>query len=180
MEQTMNAIHVRRAGPDDAPAFARIMADEEVFSQLMQLPFSDPATWRKLLETAPEPGRADIRVVAELDGEVVGSAGLHSVAPNLRRRHALALGISVARPAQGRGVGTALMHALIDYADRWAGVLQIELTVWADNERAIGLYRKFGFEIEGRLRAYGLRDGRYDDVVAMARLNPRPPTLPPV
>jgi L-phenylalanine/L-methionine N-acetyltransferase len=174
----MNTIQVRRAGPEDAPAFARMMADEDVYGQLLQLPFPDPAVWRKRLEAPSEPGRADIHLVAELDGEVVGSAGVHSAAAlNLRRRHALALGISVAKPAQGRGVGTALMEALIDYADRWAGVLRIELIVWVDNERAIRFYQKFGFEIEGRLRAYGLRDGRYDDVLAMARLHPRPPVL---
>ena len=173
----MNTIQVRRAGSEDAPAFARMMADEDVFGQLLQLPFPDPAAWRKRLEAASEPGRADITLVAELDGEVVGSAGMHSAAPNLRRRHALMLGINVVKPAQGRGVGTALMEALIDYADRWAGVLRIELVVWVDNERAISFYKKFGFEVEGRLRAYGLRDGRYDDVLAMARLHPRPPVL---
>ncbi len=173
----MNTIRVRRAGPEDAPAFARMMADEDVFGQLLQLPFPDPAVWRKRLEAASDPGRADIHLVAELDGEAVGTAGMHSAAPNLRRQHALALGISVAKPAQGRGVGTALMEALIDYADRWAGVLRIELTVWVDNERAIRFYQRFGFETEGRLRAYGLRDGRYDDVLTMARLHPRPPVL---
>jgi putative acetyltransferase len=173
----MNAILARRAGPEDALAFTRMMADEGVFGQLLQLPIPDPALWRKRLEVTSEPEHADISLVAKLDGEVVGSVWLHSVGRNLRRRHALALGISVAKSVQGRGVGTALMEALVDYADRWAGVLRIELTVWADNERAIRFYRKFGFETEGRMRAYGLRDGRYDDVLATARLNPRPPTL---
>ena len=88
------------------------------------------------------------------------------------------LGISVAREYQRRGVGAALMAALCDYADRWAGVLRLELTVYADNAPAIALYRKFGFQTEGTHRAYALRDGAYADVLAMARLHPRPPTLP--
>jgi putative acetyltransferase len=145
----------------------------------MQLPYPDAAAWRKRLEAAPEPGRGDIQLVAELDGRVVGSAGLYSAAPNLRRRHAMVLGVSVGREAQRQGVGSALIGALLDYADRWAGIIRIELTVWADNERAIALYRKFGFEVEGRLRAYGLRDGRYDDALAMARLHPQPPAALP-
>ena len=45
--------------------------------------------------------------------------------------------------------------------------------VYADNERAIALYRKFGFEAEGTHRAYALRDGRYVDALAMARLRPK-------
>jgi putative acetyltransferase len=85
------------------------------------------------------------------------------------------LGIAVAGHAQRQGVGRALMQALLDYADRWATVLRVELSVFTDNERAIGLYRRFGFEVEGTYRAYALRDGVYVDALAMARLHPNPP-----
>ncbi len=47
---------------------------------------------------------------------------------------------------------------------------RVELTVYADNQAAIGLYRKFGFETEGQLRDYAVRDGGYVDVLSMARL----------
>ncbi|OYU98728.1 MAG: hypothetical protein CFE45_15385 [Burkholderiales bacterium PBB5] len=105
----------------------------------------------------------------------MGLAGLHPTGPALRRRHAMSLGISVAAQAQGQRVGTALMAALCDYADQWAQVLRIELSVFADNARAIGLYQRFGFEREGLHRGYALRDGHYADVLSMARLHPRPP-----
>ena len=57
----------------------------------------------------------------------------------------MGLGISVAPAAQGKGVGTALMAALCDYADKWIGAMRIELTVYADNDVALRLYEKFGF-----------------------------------
>jgi putative acetyltransferase len=69
------------------------------------------------------------------------------------------------------------MQAMCDYADRWMGILRIELTVYADNVPAIALYRKFGFEIEGRHRGYAMRDGRYVDAFAMARIHPDPPVI---
>jgi putative acetyltransferase len=69
------------------------------------------------------------------------------------------------------------MTALLDWADHWAQILRIELTVFTDNAPAIALYRKFGFELEGTHRAYALRDGVYGDVYAMARLHPNPPAL---
>jgi putative acetyltransferase len=78
---------------------------------------------------------------------------------------------SVIGHAQGKGVGSALMKALIDYADNWTTFLRIELTVYADNTNAIALYKKFGFEQEGLLRHYGLRSGSFDDVITMARFN---------
>jgi putative acetyltransferase len=62
------------------------------------------------------------------------------------------------------------MTALLELADNWLNVIRLELTVFVDNERAIALYRKFGFEIEGTHRAYALRAGRYADTYAMARI----------
>jgi putative acetyltransferase len=91
----------------------------------------------------------------------------------------MGLGISVAGSRQGQGVGSALMQALCDYADNWLALLRIELTVYTDNAAAIALYRKFGFETEGTMRGYGLRDGQYVDVFAMARLHPNPPGIAP-
>jgi putative acetyltransferase len=171
---------IRRAEPRDAAAFARLMAEPGVYANLMQLPYASEAQWAARLATATPEGSADLRLVAERDGEVVGSLGLHPVENRARRRHAAMLGISIAGAAQGQGVGRALMQAALDYADRWAQVLRIELQVYADNARAIALYRRFGFEHEGTHRAYALRDGAYVDSLSMARLHPDPPTLPHV
>ena len=168
---------IRRAAVKDAVAYARIMGDPSVYPQLMQLPFSDEEAWRARLAESMQPGKTDLLLVAERDGEVLGSAGLHPVGPALRRRHVMMLGISVARHAQGQGIGTALMQAMCDYADGWAQVLRLELTVFTDNAAAIALYRKFGFQLEGTHRAYAMRDGAYADAHAMARLHPRPPHL---
>jgi len=75
------------------------------------------------------------------------------------------------------GVGTALMKALLDIADNWLMLVRVELTVFEDNERAIHLYEKLGFEKEGlmRLAAISLaaiRNGKYENQYIMARINP--------
>jgi putative acetyltransferase len=173
------AILVRRATPDDAAHYVRILGDPAVLGGLMQLPYPSEATWRERIAETLTAGRQDLLLVAERGGSVVGSCGLHPAGAAVRRRHAMMLGISVAPEAQRQGVGSALMAAMCDYADRWVGVLRLELTVYTDNAAAIALYRKFGFEVEGTLRAYALRDGRYVDALAMARLHPSPPRLEP-
>jgi putative acetyltransferase len=173
------ALVIRRLEPRDAAAMARMMASDGVYPGLMQLPYPGEAMWAARLQTPPKDGSAELRLVAELAGELVGSLGLHPVEHQVRRRHVAQLGISVVDTAQGRGVGSALMQAALDYADRWAQILRIELTVYTDNQRAIALYRRFGFEHEGTHRAYALRAGAYADVHAMARLHPNPPRLHP-
>jgi|SRR5205814_6489856 len=170
-------IVIRRASPTDAAAYARFMSHPDVFSSLMQLPFTDEEVWRTRLAESCAPGKTDLPLAAEMHGEVVGSAGLHPVGVAIRRRHALTLGISVAPEVQGRGIGSALMAAMCDYADNWIGALRMELTVYTDNARAIALYRKFGFEIEGTFRGYAMRNGHYADAYAMARFHPHPPRI---
>lgn len=165
---------VRRARPADAPDFVRMMGQPEVYGNLLQLPMPSEEMWRKRLEDPPPGREGDMHVVAELGGRVVGSAGLHPL-PQVRRRHVAMLGISVEPAAQGQGVGRALMQALCSFADGWANLLRIELTVFTDNTRAIHLYERFGFRHEGTHRAYALRDGVFADVHAMARLHPHPP-----
>lgn len=152
-----------------------MMGEPEVFAGLMQMPYADANFWRTRLDDAAAAGKVDLHLVAERGGAVVGSAGLHPASTSPRRRHAMHLGISVSPAHQRQGVGHALMGALCDYADRWAGVLRLELTVYADNQRAIALYRRHGFVVEGCHRGYGLRDGVYADALAMARLHPNPP-----
>lgn len=163
--------------PDDAAALARLYAEPEVLANLLQLPFPNVTGLREWLVEGQARGRVDLQLVAELEGEVVALGGLDVVSPRVRRRHVMGLGMAVARAAQGRGVGRALMQALVDYADRWAQVLRIELNVYTDNAAAIALYLRFGFRIEGTHRGYALRDGVYADVHAMARLHPDPPRL---
>ena len=170
-------ISIRRATLTDAAAFARIMGDPAVYRGTMQLPYTNEAVWAARLAENDVPHRADLQLVAELDGTVVGNAGLHPVGPSARRRHAAMLGIAVAPQGQRQGVGSALMAAMCEQADRWLGLLRLELTVFVDNATAVRLYQRHGFVIEGTLRGYALRDGHYCDVFTMARLHPNPPGI---
>jgi putative acetyltransferase len=157
---------------------AEIMGDPQVFAGLLQLPYATEAAWRKRIEEMPTgPNTPELFLIAERGGRIVGNAGVHP-ALHVRRRHTAGIGMAVARDAQGQGVGSALMAAIVDWADNWAQLLRLELTVYTDNQAGLALYRKFGFVAEGTHRAYAMRDGVYVDAVCMARLHPNPPQLP--
>ena len=107
-------------------------------------------------------------MVAEADGRVVGCAGLH-IPMMPRQRHTAALGIMVHAEHQGKGIGKALMKALLDLADNWLLLKRVELTVYTDNERAVSLYKKMGFVVEGTKKYAAVKDGVHSDEYLMAR-----------
>jgi putative acetyltransferase len=113
-------------------------------------------------------GHDDHLMVAELDGQVVGMAGLH--VKSGKQRHSAVLGIGVHDRFQDRGIGRRLMECLLDLADNWIGLVRVELEVWADNARAIHLYETLGFQHEGRRVKGVFRNGQYADVLIMGRV----------
>lgn len=109
----------------------------------------------------------EIEIVAEVDGKIVGTAGVESLGNKLKLRHRAEFGVSVARAFWGLGVGRALLEVCVECARR-AGYTQLELTAVAENERALSMYRRAGFVEFGR-NPRGLRksDGGYQTLVSM-------------
>ncbi|MBR5288176.1 MAG: GNAT family N-acetyltransferase [Clostridia bacterium] len=98
---------------------------------------------------------------------LIGMAGLNACGAFERVRHRASIGISLLRAYWGRGIGTAMMHALIDAA-KDAGYEQIELDVVEENKRALALYQRLGFKVAGHMpRAMKYRDGRYAALTLM-------------
>lgn len=109
------------------------------------------------------------RLVAVEDDLIAGMLGLH--VQEGRRAHAGSLGMAVRDDLVGRGIGGALVVAAIDLAENWLNLRRLELTVYTDNDAAIGLYKKHGFAIEGTAPAFAFRDGGFVDAHYMARLS---------
>ncbi|WLG93074.1 GNAT family N-acetyltransferase [Pseudomonas cucumis] len=160
------AIHLERFSEHHIEGITALYNDPAITRQVLQMPFQSTEVWRKRL--APDNERV-VQLVALHQGTIIGNIGLEQFS-RIRRSHAGSLGMGVAVAWQGKGVGSKLLAAVLDVADNWMNLQRVELSVYADNEAAIGLYQKFGFETEGLFRDYAVRDGRLVDTLSMARL----------
>lgn len=167
-------VTIRAAGEADISDLLDLL--EEVAREgrwiATELPFDREARRKRWLEQHIESDKGEF-FVAESAGEVVGSGSVHEMFEGV-----VYLGMTVRSDRRRRGVGTKILKACIDWA-RDKGAHKVALEVWPDNQAAIALYEKLGFEREGLLRAhYRRKNGElWDSLVMGLRLpeNAKPP-----
>lgn len=109
-------------------------------------------------------------VTAFVNGQVIGDLMVTQICDHLKYRHRAYLAISIQRDYCNLGLGSAMLEIAIEQA-RKNGFEQLELGVFADNERAIHLYEKHGFQSYGICpRAFKLKDGTYRDEIIMVKM----------
>lgn len=108
-------------------------------------------------------------LVAEENNEIVGTA-VFSGLSKARLSHRAEISISVKKAMWGNHIGTRFMERIIDFAKNTAHTEIISLEVRSDNERAISLYRRFGFEKIGTFDGYMKVNGK-DVSCDIMRLN---------
>jgi L-amino acid N-acyltransferase YncA len=109
-----------------------------------------------------------LRLVAELDGEVVGWAALSPASARRCYSGVAENSVYVARHVQGRGIGRALLEALVKRA-RLAGVWTIQTAIFPENRASLALHEACGFRVVGRRERIGKRDGLYRDTLLLEK-----------
>jgi RimJ/RimL family protein N-acetyltransferase len=155
-------VEVRRLREDDVERLVDLIV--EVADERRWIATQPPVDRAARAETI-RAGLADERslpLVAEADGKLVGE-----LSARLTPYGVVDFGMLVAPGWRGRGVGGALLAGCVEWA-RSVGAHKVSLQVFAHNDAAIALYRRFGFVEEGRLRRhYRRRDGDIYDAIVM-------------
>lgn len=157
---------IRPSRDADVPAITAIYARHvEIGTASFETVAPDEAEMRRRRNALME--RHYPWLVAEVDGEVCGYAYAGPYRTRPAYRHSVENSVYVSHSAQRRGVGRALLHALIRACtDR--GFRQM-VAVIGDSAQAasIGLHRAAGFEMAGTLRNIGYKHDRWLDSVFM-------------
>jgi len=107
--------------------------------------------------------------VAEYENKVIGQCSVGLVRRSARYRHRAEVAFVILQDYCNLGIGGKMMEECISWC-RKMGVMQMELDVVKNNEKALKMYKDFGFEIIG-IREHALRyqDGSYADEYLMVK-----------
>jgi RimJ/RimL family protein N-acetyltransferase len=161
---------IRTALADDAEVileYARIILIEDLYNVLTLEEFQMTAEKEKEWIQSHYDNPAHIILIAEVNGRFAGLLGFEN-SGRKRLAHQGMLHMSVGPEFREKGVGTALLQTLIDWANENTIIERLILSVFANNYKAMGLYKKMGFAEEGRQKkGIKLGLGKYVDNVLM-------------
>ncbi|WP_342746169.1 GNAT family protein [Paenibacillus donghaensis] len=164
---------IRELTVEDAPKLTalREQLDRETSFMLME-PGERQVTLKQVEDMLDSYDGSDnsLMIGAEAEGRLTGYLSVQGGKAR-RNRHSAHIVVGILQEAQGIGIGSAFFERM----DTWAvaqGIVRLELTVMAHNERALRLYQKSGFEIEGTKRKSLRVDGRWVDEYYMGKLLP--------
>jgi diamine N-acetyltransferase len=163
-------VYLRVPERADAAQIAGWFGRAEVRRGTRQYRPRTPEMQEKLLQDGTNsPEHIIFSIALQEDDRLVGSCGLHKIDP---RNHGAELGMVIGDPSDwGRGLGSEAARLLIAYGFDTVNLHRIWLEVYEDNHGARKIYEKLGFRLEGTLREYGFRDGRWWDLHCMALLD---------
>ncbi|EOT29962.1 GNAT family N-acetyltransferase [Enterococcus saccharolyticus] len=110
----------------------------------------------------------NLLLLAYNGAQLIGTASVRA-SDEKRIAHIGEVGISILKDYWGFGLGSVLLEEVIAWAHDSAGIRRLELTVQAQNKRAIHLYEKFDFQVEATMARGAVgNDGRFLDVLLMS------------
>lgn len=159
-------MEIRPVTIGDAEAIADIRRQDGVREGVLGLSSERVSATENFLRSL---GAKDRGFVAVENGETVGFAVMIANREECRA-HSGFIAVMVDRHLQQRGIGGKLLSRITDCADNELGLHRLELLVLTDNEQAIKLYKRHGFQVEATKHHAAVVRGRFADEYLMGRL----------
>lgn len=163
----LDSLKTRGARPADAAAIAAIY-NQGIADRIATLE-TEERTPEERLEWLAARGPRHPVLVAELDGTVVGWGSLNHFNPRKAYDFVADFSVYVERAWRGKGVGGALLRALIERAKQ-LGYHKLVLSAFPWNASGMALYQKQGFRTVGVYKEQGLLDGKWVDTIIMEKI----------
>lgn len=165
-------VRLRPMEPGDTDDVIRMRSDPAILSRLFSDEPPTPEGHLRWLQRIQEQGdRQEFIILERATDRMIGTIGLSNIEP---QHHRAEYGILIGeRDARGKGFALDASRLLLDYGFNKLGLHRVYLHVFADNEAAIGLYKKLGFQQEGILREHVFKGGCFRDVAVFGLMQRR-------
>jgi phosphinothricin acetyltransferase len=148
--------------PEDWPAVRRIYEQGiATGNATFETEAPDWAAW-------DESHMPDQRMVARMDGEVMGWVALAPVSRRPVYRGVAEVSVYVAEEARGKGIGRALLSGIVESSER-TGIWTLQTGIFPENESSLRLHRALGFRPVGVRERIGRQRGVWRDVILLER-----------
>lgn len=129
--------------------------------------FNDANEIKRIANSIDSPN--DMMIICMANGRIAGTCEFVGY-DKLKCKHRAQIMMALSQEYWGKGIGSAMLNELIEIA-KAQGIEQLELEMIEGNERALSLYKKFGFETVAEIPdAYRLKDGSSRKAVYMRKL----------
>jgi RimJ/RimL family protein N-acetyltransferase len=164
-------IYLSEFQPSDQVACVHHLKEKEIYDRTLRIPYpytgADFQQWLAIVaKTTQDQGRTVHWAIRKEDGLLIGGCGLDELV--VGKSHRAELGYWLAKPYWGRGIMTAVVGRLCQFAFAEFGLVKITAHVFADNSASARVLQNCGFVQEGFLRKHYLKDGQYLDARSFA------------
>ena len=159
-------VTIREAKVEDANEILRLI--KQVMSEVEYFPSTTEEFNFTVEQEEDYINNVSLFLVAEVDGKIVGSTTLER-GRYIKINHTATFGVTILNEYSGLGIGSLFMEEVINWSKE-NGIKKIDLEVFEENRPAIGLYKKYGFFIEGRKNRHIKINDKYQDMLMMTKL----------
>jgi ribosomal-protein-alanine N-acetyltransferase len=159
-------IHLSEFQRSDQAACVQHLKEKEIYDHTLRIPYpytaADFQQWLKIVEKTSQQQGPSLHWAIRNEGDfLIGGCGFDSL--QVGKSHRAEIGYRLAKPYWGRGIMTAVVRRICEFAFSEFGLVKIMAHVFANNPASARVLEKCGFVQEGYLRKHYLKDGQYLD-----------------